>query len=277
MNMLTINGQELAALARQKRNVYTEAQPFPHIVLDGLFDADFLKQVLAEFPSIGKDHTDVRYENPNEHKQTTKGEYRFGDHARLLTHYLNSQPFLDFLQHITGIRETLLPDPYLEGGGFHETRTGGFLKMHVDFHKHKLTDLARRVNLVIYLNEDWAETYGGHLELWDKGMNRCMQRILPVFNRVVIFSTTDYSWHGHPDPLTCPEDRSRRSLALYYYSNGREESEVMNSDPNRIVTTFAARPTNDSYKMKVFNSLVNTAVDLCPPLLLRMFKHSRNK
>jgi Rps23 Pro-64 3,4-dihydroxylase Tpa1-like proline 4-hydroxylase len=80
-------------------------------------------------------------------------------------HFLNSQPFLEFLQQLTGIKETLIPDPYFEGGGFHEIKPGGYLKMHVDFHKHKLTKLDRRLNILVYLNEDWKEEYGGHFEL----------------------------------------------------------------------------------------------------------------
>ena len=67
---------------------------------------------------------------------------------------------------------------------------------------------------------------GGHLELWDSGVKACEQRILPIFNRLVVFSTTDFSYHGHPDPLTCPDHRTRNSIALYYYSNGRPKSEI---------------------------------------------------
>ena len=51
------------------------------------------------------------------------------------------------------------------------------------------------------------------------------EKFLPVFNRCVVFSTTEDSYHGHPHPLTCPPDRTRKSLALYYYTNGRPEEE----------------------------------------------------
>jgi hypothetical protein len=79
---------------------------------------------------------------------------------------------------------------------------------------------------LIYLNRDWREEYGGHLELWNAAMTQCDVRVLPVFNRAVIFSTTDRSFHGHPDPLKCPEGMTRKSMALYYYSRGRPEEEV---------------------------------------------------
>jgi hypothetical protein len=77
--------------------------------------------------------------------------------------------------------------------------------------------------VLLYLNREWEPAWGGELQLWSQNMKRCEQRIVPVFNRLVVFSTTERSFHGHPEPLSCPEDRSRRSLALYYYSAGRPE------------------------------------------------------
>lgn len=219
----------------------------------------------------------VFYDNPNERKHASKGEHVFRKRTKKLVHFLNSQPFLDFLQKLTGIKETLVPDPYLEGGGFHEIKPGGFLKIHVDFHKHRRMNLDRRLNILIYLNENWEEDYGGHFELWDKNMSKCEAYIAPLFNRLAIFSTTGYSYHGHPNKLTCPPDRSRKSLALYYYSNGRPTNELREGDQKRITTTFAKRKGIDSSKMTVFNNVVNLANDLLPPIVVRTIKKFRNK
>ena len=276
MNFLKISIPELLELGKQKNAEYMQAEPFPSMYFDNLFDDDMLRKIIAEFPEIGKDKQDIKYENPNELKLATRGEYRFGPTTREFVHFLNSQPFLEFLQNLTGIKETLLPDPYLEGGGFHEIKPGGYLKMHVDFHKHKLTKLDRRLNILVYLNEDWKEEYGGHFELWERNMRNGAKKILPVFNRLAMFSTTDYSWHGLPDPLTCPPDRSRRSIALYYYTNGRPEGEVNIGDKARITTTFATRDGQDSGKMKWFNTAVNLANDLLPPIVVKAIKKFRN-
>jgi Rps23 Pro-64 3,4-dihydroxylase Tpa1-like proline 4-hydroxylase len=276
MNFLKISIPELLELGKQKNAEYMQAEPFPSMYFDNLFDDDMLRKIIEEFPEIGKDKQDIKYENPNELKLATRGEYRFGPTTREFVHFLNSQPFLEFLQNLTGIKETLLPDPYLEGGGFHEIKPGGYLKMHVDFHKHKLTKLDRRLNILVYLNEDWKEEYGGHFELWERDMSKCAKKILPVFNRLAMFSTTDYSWHGLPDPLTCPPDRSRRSIALYYYTNGRPEGEVNIGDKARITTTFATRDGQDSGKMKWFNTAVNLANDLLPPIVVKAIKKFRN-
>lgn len=276
MNFLKISIPELLELGKQRNADYISAHPFPNTFFDGLFDEDMLRRVIAEFPEIGKEKTDIQYNNPNEHKLATKGEYRFGPVTREFVHFLNSQPFLEFLQHLTGIQETLIPDPYLEGGGFHEIKPGGFLKMHVDFHKHRMTKLDRRLNILVYLNEDWKDEYGGHFELWERDMSKCAVKIAPNFNRLAMFSTTDYSWHGLPDPLTCPPERSRRSIALYYYTNGRPEGEVNAGDKARITTTFATREGKDSGQMKMFNSLVNLANDLLPPIVVKAIKKFRN-
>ena len=138
-------------------------------------------------------------------------------------------------------------------------------------------NLDRRINVLIYLNENWEEEYGGHFELWEKDKSKCIVRIPPIFNKMAIFSTTDFSWHGHPDPLTCPQGRSRKSLALYYYTHGRPEYEISEVNRKRITTTFAARKGQDSKKMMVFNNLVNLANDWLPPAVVRVIKEKRNK
>lgn len=265
----------LPELGRTYAQQYADAAPFPHIKFDEMFDADELRNLCKEFPELGKESGDINYINPNENKLASKGEGRLGESARELVHLLNSQPFLEFLQNLTGIKEALIPDPYLEGGGYHQIKPGGFLKVHVDFHKHRMMNLDRRINVLVYLNEDWPNEYGGHFELWEKDMSKCAVKIAPLFNRMAIFSTTDYSWHGHPDPLTCPPDRSRRSLALYYYTNGRPADEISPENRTRITTTFTARKGMDSSQMRRFNGIVNFANDVLPPFVVRFIKKFR--
>ncbi|MDG1045008.1 MAG: 2OG-Fe(II) oxygenase [Bacteroidia bacterium] len=274
--MLNSSKTNLQKLANELANTYQTNKPFPSIYIDDFFDENFLEEVLKEFPRVDQLKDKIYYANPNEDKYATKGEYTFGNQTKKLVHFLNSQPFLEFLQKITGIEETLIPDPYFEGGGFHEIKPGGFLKVHVDFHKNKKLQLSRRVNFLIYLNKDWEEEYGGHLELWEKDMSQCVSKILPKFNRAAMFSTTGDSWHGHPDPLNCPEGNSRKSLALYYYTNGRPISELNESQKNRITTTFSNRKGLDNSKMEYYNKLVNIANSIIPDFIIEKLK-SRNK
>ena len=216
----------LNEFANRNKKKYLNAEPFPHIVIDNVFNKEFLDQVLIEFPNLSlykNVKEELRFE---EIKYVGTGEANFGQKTKKLIHFLNSEIFLKFIQKITSINEILISDPYLAGGGLHEIKKGGLLKIHSDFNKHPYFNLDRRINLLVYLNKDWKEEYGGHIELWDKEMKNLKQKILPIFNRVVIFSTTSYSYHGHPNPLLCPQDRSRKSIAMYYYSHGRPENEI---------------------------------------------------
>jgi hypothetical protein len=164
--------------------------------------------------------------------------------------------------------EALVPDPYFEGGGAHQIMPGGLLKVHADFNKHKLTNLDRRLNVLVYMNKDWSEEWGGHFELWDREMKAPVKKILPIFNRMAIFTTTDFSFHGHPDPLRCPPGRSRKSLALYYYTNGRPDYEV-NSGLEEHSTLFKARPNS---KDKPAISLKEIVRQITPPVIYNAAK-----
>ncbi|HEX7177440.1 MAG TPA: 2OG-Fe(II) oxygenase [Pyrinomonadaceae bacterium] len=233
---------KLDELAEKYREAYAQAAPFPHIVIDDFLPADALRQVLSEFPGARQIDWN-KFNDPAQRKLGSTAESQIGEYTRFLLYQFNSSTFIRFLEKLTGI-SGLLPDPHFIGGGIHQILRGGFLKIHADFNRHPLLPLDRRLNLLLYLNEDWREEYGGHLELWSRDMSECRARILPVFNRCVIFSTTDYSFHGHPDPLKCPQERTRKSMALYYYSNGRPEEE---SSPEHG-TLFQHRP-GESYDL----------------------------
>lgn len=210
---------------------YAAASPFPHAVIDELFPAGVLDAVLAEFPSPGEKSWRT-FDNPMEKKSGFDYRSPVHDHLRNFLYFLNSAPMLEFLEALTGIGG-LIPDPYFGGAGPHESPPGGFLKVHVDFNWHPKLKLDRRVNLLIYLNRDWRDEYGGHLELWDRTVERCERKILPAFHRAVVFNTTDFSYHGHPQPLRCPAGMSRKSISMYYYTAGRPEEE--RTDPHDTI------------------------------------------
>jgi Rps23 Pro-64 3,4-dihydroxylase Tpa1-like proline 4-hydroxylase len=206
------------------RERYTHADPFPHIVLDGLFEDATLQRVLDEFPKPDQTRW-LRFDSPTEKKLGYYHEHSTITPAvRAFLDALNGFEMLLFLEALTGI-EGLIPDPYFGGGGLHQIESGGFLKIHTDFNVHPKLKLDRRVNMLVYLNHDWQDEWGGHLELWNVSMTECRQKIAPLFNRTVVFSTTDTSFHGHPHPLATPAGITRKSVSLYYYTAGRPEEE----------------------------------------------------
>lgn len=218
---------------------YGSAQPFPHLVLDDLFNPAALDRVLSEWPSSEVDKLETH--NDGTYVVGKKGsgvDFKFSPYTRYFLHALSEPDFLLALEKVTGIFG-LVPDPYLFGGGLHFTRSGGRLAIHADFNKHFRYKLDRRLNLLIFLNKGWTEANQGWLELWPRDMSAYARRILPVFNRTVIFSTTDFSYHGQPQPIVGPPDLVRRSIALYYYSNGRPPEEL---SPTKHSTLWKERP-----------------------------------
>jgi Rps23 Pro-64 3,4-dihydroxylase Tpa1-like proline 4-hydroxylase len=238
---LRFDESECRAAGRALAEEYRNAKPFPHIMIEDLLDKDLLRQVAANYPSLdNKTYFDRDQERL---KFQFKAQEVPNGRTRNLLAELNSQAFLGFLEEMTGI-DGLIADPYFAGGGLHLTKRGGHLSVHADFNIHKKMKLERRLNLLIYLNDDWLPEYKGELELWDKAMTHCERSVAPLIGRAVVFSTNADSFHGHPDPLACPPDRDRRSIATYYYTalpGGLGEI------PERT-TVFQTRPNSSDAK-----------------------------
>lgn len=257
--------EALLSRADENRERFIAAEPFPHVVLDDFFPEWVLDRVLDEFPDPGQIPW-KEFKQATSKKLATEGDTFFGDVTRHLLAQLNSAAFLQFLERLTGI-EGLVADPYFYGGGLHQIEPGGFLKVHADFNLHEKLRLDRRLNVLVYLNRDWEPSFGGALELWDRQMTHAVARILPVFNRCVVFATTDFSYHGHPEPLACPPERTRRSLALYYYTNGRPEEERTATHG----TLYQDRPGETTQRAR------KTIERLAPPALVDAARELRRR
>ena len=205
------------------KDTYAAAKPFPHCVIDNFLPPEALQLLREGFP---EPDSIIWKHNANENTHA-KADMRYGfadtkdmlfGAARPVFLEFISGSFVGFLGALTGIR-FLVPDPYYVEGGYHMVGNGGRLAPHADFSHHPM-GLERRVNLLLYLNADWK--YGGTLKLYDEAM-RPVRTIEPIINRCVIFSTSQTSYHGHPEPMTLPDGVLRRSVALYYYAKPRRE------------------------------------------------------
>jgi len=259
---------------------YQSASPYPHIVLENFLNPAVLNKCIAEFDRLNETDGWINYKHYNEDKRGLNKIDLLPEAIKGTINELNSPAFLQWLSQITGI-QGLQKDEGLEGGGIHQSTRGGFLNIHADFtvHPHH-RNWQRRVNVLVYLNKDWQEDWGGKLELWDKKMKACEESVLPVYNRCVIFNTDADSYHGHPLPMTCPEGTFRRSIALYYYT--------VEANPYRRATFYQARPGDGSNKLlvKLDNALVSayTAVkgklganDKVVSGILRLFQRGKKK
>lgn len=253
---------------------YCFAEPFPHIVIDNFFPKDLIDKIVDNFPAE-KLKNDVIFEMgyAGLHKRQVMPADCNG-FLREVFAFFNSVPMVKFLESMTAI-DSLIPDPHYVGGGFHETSKGGKLGIHADFRINDQLHLNRRLNMIIYLNKDWKDEYGGHLELWDKKMEGKVHSVAPVYNRCVVFNTDADSFHGHPDPLTTPDGLTRKSMALYYYTASKRVYE----DTAAHSTMYKSRANDDAETKKQVRRLVleNYMRDLLPPVVNRLYGKIRRK
>jgi hypothetical protein len=247
---------------------FRSGDPFPHIVIEDFLPPEILETCLREFP-VGSEQAEQRFDRPQERLKESFNPDALHPCVRGIFYAFNSRPFVRIIENITGI-SGLIPDPYFAGAGLHRIFQGGHLSVHADFNHHKPMNLERRVNVLVYLNKDWRAEYGGLLELWDQGMTRCAQSILPVFNRCVIFNTTLESMHGNPQPINHPDRVPRRSIALYYYTSTWDDSK------RDATTQFRTRPgTGDHVDWRV--KFQEAATELAPPLVMRQFRRLKKR
>lgn len=235
--MPAVDLDRVRAVARLHREDFARAEPFPHLVVDDLLAPEVAAAIVREFATTEGDW--ICYHHVNEWKRGFNDVAHMGPATRQVVDELNTPDFVAALGMLTGVTQ-LVADPTLEGGGLGEVEPGGYVNVHADFLSHSRAHTwTRRLNLIVFLNEDWSEADGGALELWDAAVRTPVRRILPVFNRCVIFATTPTAFHGVP-PVRCAPGRSRKSLALYYFEDEGQRRPIR---PTHYVPRPDDRPT----------------------------------
>lgn len=256
-----LDAGKLHRLAVEHAPAYAAATPFPHAVLHDVIDAAVLRSVAAAAQAeVDQGRVEIR-----EHAFSRKGSAGhnrdWSGATRALFHEFNSATFVRFLETLTGI-QGLIPDPHYLGGGLHVIPPGGFLGVHADFSRHDALDLDRRINMILYLNDDWDSAWGGDLELWDAEMRGCVATVAPRLGTMIVFSTLSDAYHGHPSPLTCPPDRARLSMATYYYTAGSAQVAARGTHP----TLWQSTPGRSRF-----------LTDWTPPALVRAARRWRRR
>ncbi|WP_338039833.1 2OG-Fe(II) oxygenase [Luteibacter yeojuensis] len=242
---------------------FADAQPFRHVVIDDFFDRAYVDQLLQEFPAFERGNF-IGDDGHAGGKSTVDAMARLGPAYRRLDEVIQKPAFLDYIGRITGI-EGLLYDPFYLGGGTHENRDGQPLSAHIDFNYHPSERWHRRLNLIVYLNHEWEERWGGLLDLYRDPYAdpEPAKSIVPLFNRCVIFETTEHSWHGFRQ-ICLPPDRpglSRKSIALYFYTKDRAAEETAGRHTTHYVNRqlpahFAAGHTLTAADVSTLHDLI---------------------
>lgn len=221
-----------------RHDAFVRAVPFPHIAIDNFIDLETCRTIAAEYPTFENARAlGFEFKAVNERKKVQiTDQAKFPPAVKALSDFLASPAFLADLSALTGI-PNLLADEELFGGGIHMTGPHGRLDVHVDFNRGP-HGLYRRLNLLLYLNPEWDDAWGGQIELWDTAVNHRALCLTPALGRCLIFETSQISFHGVA-PLSCPPGYARRSFAAYYYT---KERPPQGADAVMHGTLFRARP-----------------------------------
>lgn len=228
-----VNRELVDALARDPHGWavrFAAAQPFPHLVIDDFLAPEFCRAICDQFPPFDEAAA-INEDGVVGRKATQENVRELGPAFRELDDLVQSADFLSLVGELTGI-EGLRYDPWYFGGGTHDNRHGQDLDPHIDFNYHPITRQHRRLNLIIYLNAEWDEAWGGSLQLHrDPRLGPSADEVVtipPELNRCVIFETSERSWHGF-ERIDLPAGKrqlSRRSFALYFYSRSRPAEQI---------------------------------------------------
>ena len=200
-------------IAIENSSKYNLSKPFPHVFIDNFLPDEIAHGLYEDFPDPDDSCRLHRNQNTSRHFQDDTSVFKAN--LRLFSLAISSKEFMLFLEKLTGI-DCLISDPYLIGGGAMMSGKGDFLNIHQDFNWHHKLQLHRRVNALFYLTPDWEEEYGGELELWDD--SKPIKKIIPKFNRLVVFNTADAN-HGQPHKLDIPANVYRRVFSSFYYTS----------------------------------------------------------
>ncbi len=259
---LAITHQEAKRIGSSVAADYQSKTPYPYICIDDFLPPEILERVREEALAMGD--AAPEYASANEKLKTSFNPDRMPPYSKAVFYALNSRPFIQFLENMSGIKG-LIPDPYYQGGGIHRTNTTGHLDIHADFNHHTIMNLERRVNLLIYLNPGWKDEYGGAFEVWTNDMSAKVAAFAPVMNRMCAFSTGDDTMHGNPEPVNHPAGDPRLSIALYYYTATWEDGRTAQS------TVFKRRPGSADARSN--EATMRVVRDFIPPFL---YRKSRN-
>ena len=238
---------------------YQSGEPYHHICIDNFLPQPVIDGVLADLAQLPEPESS--FSRAQENLKSSYIPERLPSFTKNLFYAFNSRPFLLFLEEMTGI-PGLIPDPYFSGAGIHKTLNGGHLDIHADFNLHGQMRVERRLNVLIYLNRNWQEDWGGSFEVWDKEMSKKMASFVPTYNRMVCFSTGSDTFHGNPEPVNHPDGEPRQSIALYYYTATWDDTRKEHT------TLFKPRPGTADKADRVIARRAFLQ-DILPPVLYR--------
>lgn len=213
---------EVATKIKQSKLI---TQPVDHIVIDNFLPEKVASTLSEEFSDYESDNWHI-YSNAIEEKRTCNIWNMFKKETYNYFRVVFSATVNQAMSEKFKIE--IEPDFGLHGGGQHIHSKMGNLNPHLDYSIHPKIGLERRLNAIYYLTGEYEEEDGGHFGLWENNSpnepGKLLKEYAPIFNRLVLFNTSQNSWHGLSRVYKPKANRLRKSLASYYISNPREDS-----------------------------------------------------
>ncbi len=204
--------RESASLAQS----YKQGFPYPHLVVDELFDSEILYSLLNEF-LFKRDEAGINWQITKDLKLESKTVRRLSDSTRTFYFWLNSPDFIDALTLAIGRKEnSLVGDPTLYGAGLCGILPGGKLESICSFITHPHLPLVCEFNLIICLNDSLNSNGEGKIELYSDQKKDYGITYKSKFNRTLILPITDKVKYR-----ISTSDRSFESskfFSIYYWS-----------------------------------------------------------
>lgn len=192
-------------------NSFNKSLPFKYLIIDNFLKPEIAAEVESKFPPL--DSMKVKYKGINENKAEDSSFEKFDNSLKDLNLFIHSNLMIEWVGNITGLDNLCTINDRL-GAGLHQGGNNSFLDIHIDYNIHPIEKRQRKLNLLIFFNKEWQEDWGGQLELWNK--TNCFIKILPSFNRMVLFECNEISYHGY-SRISCLETITRKSYYHYFF------------------------------------------------------------
>ncbi|UAM97028.1 2OG-Fe(II) oxygenase [Polaribacter litorisediminis] len=197
--------------------------------LDDLLPEALALEIHSKFPELEKT---VKRKSLREYKFTA---YQMDAYDALLEEVIyafQDKNVIELVAEICGLKQ-VFGDEFLYAGGLSLMKKDNFLNPHLDNSHDKERSRWRVLNLLYYVTPNWSLEHGGNLEIWPRGLKQPQTIIESKFNRLVVMTTHQKSWHS---VSKVQKDAIRCCVSNYYFS----EEPLLKSDEFHI-TTFRGR------------------------------------
>ena len=212
-----------------KHDFKSRRKEIGYFFIDDLLPEELALEIHNKFPTTDEA---VRKKNLREFKFTAYQMDQYDSLLEDLIYAFQDEKVIQLISEICGLKE-VYGDENLYAGGLSLMGKDNFLNPHLDNSHDKDRERWRVLNLLYYVTPNWTIENGGNLEVWPNGLKQAQTTIESKFNRLVVMTTHQKSWHSVSKVL---KEDIRCCVSNYYFS----KQPLLESDTFHV-TTFRGR------------------------------------